>query len=1053
MAFKVRNNEIILNSSDAVVDSLRLGNTESGAVQSPEILVHDSLGNVTLQNVTIDATNTIDASMLEELQDDLEAMFVHTNHTNVVATYDDPANEIIFNVSDLSNMTKVGFDTTLANPTYAEGTLFYDNTHNALSYYNDAADVTVNIGREVMVRVANNTATPMTNGSVVYLSGVCTVENIPEVTLSQANTIANAQVDGVLIQDIPAGTCGYMTKLGTVRDVSTSLYTAGDKLYLSDTAAGGFTTTPPTWHNYVVEVGRVTIVDAATGEIEVNIVSHAFDDLQVENLAHFEGGLQVDAAIDANSQLINNLATPIAATDAANKSYVDSAISSGTGALTTDDIPEGTTNKYYATTLHNTDFDTRLATKTTSDLTEGTNLYYTTTRANTDIDARVDQAFVNALNVTAAAVQANSVALATDTTGNYVATIAGTASEIDVTGSGSENAAVTLSLPTNMVVPQDLTVTGDLTVNGTTITNDTTTVSVEDPYVTVGGTTAPTSDDNKDRGVRFRWHDGTSAKLGFFGMDDSDNSFFYIPDATETGEVFSGTLGDAKFGTVTASLTGNVTGDLTGNADTATALETGRNFSLTGDVVANAVSFDGTGNVVLNTTIQPNSVALGTDTTGNYMSNVSAGSGISITHTPAEGSTATIAHADTSTVSDLTATSRTYVDGLTFDTFGHITGYTTSSETVVNADNYVDTASMVGGLLTLGRTGTLPDLTVDLDARYYTEAEADVRFVNVTGDSMTGALTLSGNPTATNHAANKAYVDSQVGALSDKYVDTMSFNTGNGVLTLGRTNGLLDLTVDLDGRYSLLGHTHSYDNYGGWTLHTDSTSRGTISSSEVVNFVGGTNVTLGYSATNNTITINSTDTNTDTNNYLTGLTFNTGDGILTATRLGLSNITVDLDGRYSLSTHNHDTAYAALAHNHDAAYVNASGDTMTGTLTIGTIAGSAGTLNVTGNIVATGDVTAYSDRRFKHNIETVTNAVNTVEQLRGVTFEKDNRQSIGVIAQEVEEILPEVVHTSDEGLKSVAYGNMIGLLIEAIKEQQQQINTLTEIVNNLQNKS
>ena len=96
----------------------------------------------------------------------------------------------------------------------------------------------------------------------------------------------------------------------------------------------------------------------------------------------------------------------------------------------------------------------------------------------------------------------------------------------------------------------------------------------------------------------------------------------------------------------------------------------------------------------------------------------------------------------------------------------------------------------------------------------------------------------------------------------------------------------------------------------------------------------------------------------------------------------------------------------------------------------------------TGNFTATGDVTAYSDKRLKRNIETITNAVDTVSKLRGVNFEKDGRYSTGVIAQEVEEVLPQVVHTDPDGMKSVAYGNIVGILIEAIKEQQKEIEEL-----------
>ena len=107
----------------------------------------------------------------------------------------------------------------------------------------------------------------------------------------------------------------------------------------------------------------------------------------------------------------------------------------------------------------------------------------------------------------------------------------------------------------------------------------------------------------------------------------------------------------------------------------------------------------------------------------------------------------------------------------------------------------------------------------------------------------------------------------------------------------------------------------------------------------------------------------------------------------------------------------------------------------------------------TGNFTATGDVTAYSDARLKRNVETISNPVDLVNCLRGVNFEKDGRHSTGVIAQEVEEFLPEVVHTDAEGMKSVAYGNISGLLIEAIKEQQKTIEHLQKQITDLQNKN
>ena len=97
-------------------------------------------------------------------------------------------------------------------------------------------------------------------------------------------------------------------------------------------------------------------------------------------------------------------------------------------------------------------------------------------------------------------------------------------------------------------------------------------------------------------------------------------------------------------------------------------------------------------------------------------------------------------------------------------------------------------------------------------------------------------------------------------------------------------------------------------------------------------------------------------------------------------------------------------------------------------------------------MTASGNVTAYSDIKLKENIETIPNALDKVLNLRGVEFDRidkeDNTHEIGVIAQEVEEVIPEVVLTNTEGIKSVAYGNLVGLLIESIKELKAEINDL-----------
>ena len=119
------------------------------------------------------------------------------------------------------------------------------------------------------------------------------------------------------------------------------------------------------------------------------------------------------------------------------------------------------------------------------------------------------------------------------------------------------------------------------------------------------------------------------------------------------------------------------------------------------------------------------------------------------------------------------------------------------------------------------------------------------------------------------------------------------------------------------------------------------------------------------------------------------------------------------------------------------------------------IPGATYRLDVSGSIGATADVVAYisSDKRLKDNIKNIANPLEKLEKLNGVEFDWNDKQDlykghdIGVIAQEVEEVLPEIVDTREDGHKAVKYDRMVALLIEAVKEQQQQINELKEKLN------
>ena len=103
---------------------------------------------------------------------------------------------------------------------------------------------------------------------------------------------------------------------------------------------------------------------------------------------------------------------------------------------------------------------------------------------------------------------------------------------------------------TTLTASGHVIVSGNLTVNGTTTTVNSNTVTIDDPLFTLAGDTAPTSNDALDKGIEFRWHNGTAAKLGFFGFDESTEEFTYIPESTNTNNVMSGTKGTANFGTL-----------------------------------------------------------------------------------------------------------------------------------------------------------------------------------------------------------------------------------------------------------------------------------------------------------------------------------------------------------------------------------------------------------------------------------------------------------------------------------------------------------------------
>lgn len=159
------------------------------------------------------------------------------------------------------------FTSGLSNPAYTEGRVFWDSTNHTLAVYNDISAVTHQLGQEFYVRVINDSGSIITNGSPVEI--LSATSGFPTITLAQSD-ITTSHVLGIATYDIPDGSEGLVTLIGTISDMNTSAWSVGSALYLS-TNPGELTDTPPTTPYTTVEMCHVIIQDAVNGKILVNI--------------------------------------------------------------------------------------------------------------------------------------------------------------------------------------------------------------------------------------------------------------------------------------------------------------------------------------------------------------------------------------------------------------------------------------------------------------------------------------------------------------------------------------------------------------------------------------------------------------------------------------------------------------------------------------------------------------------------------------------------------------------------------------------------------------
>ena len=294
-------------------------------------------------------------------------------------------------------------------------------------------------------------------------------------------------------------------------------------------------------------------------------------------------------------------------------------------------------------------------------------------------------------------------------------------------------------------------------------------------------------------------------------------------------------------------------------------------------------------------------------------------------------------------------------------------------------------------------SNTSSDITVDSAGDIILDADGGDVFVKDAGTTFGSLTNTSGNliiksgttTAATFSGANVTFA----GTIASGAIDTSAANITSG--------GVIKIDVDADA-----------DDLTG----DSATGRITLGAGEDLNLYHG-----------------------GTNSYIVN---DTGDLIIDSA----GDIQLDADGGDvilkdggtqfgGLANTSSDFVISSSVQDKDLVFKGNDGGSSVTALTLDMSAAGAATFN--------NDITAFSDERLKSDIRTIDNALNLVGDMRGVYFNRDGVAGTGVIAQEIQNILPEVVHDKQEYL-SVAYGNMVGVLIEAIKELKKEVETLKE---------
>jgi hypothetical protein len=373
--------------------------------------------------------------------------------------------------------------------------------------------------------------------------------------------------------------------------------------------------------------------------------------------------------------------------------------------------------------------------------------------------------------------------LVTDNTGTGQLVFADSPNLKNVTVSGTLDVLGDTTLNSNIYTTGNLTVGGNLYISGTTVTVNSTTVTIDDPVFTLGGDTAPSLDDNKDRGIEFRYHNGASAQLGFFGYDDSTGKFTFLTGATNSSEVFSGTKGE-----IDATVNWN---NLSNIIDPVLTVQLSGNVAGTGTYTW--TDLNGNPTISIATIIQPNSVDLTTDTVGNYVASITNGSYITGGNGGSEGAALTLNVDATSANTPNKVVAR---DGSGGFSAGLIiaTGFSGNGSQITN----INASNISTGTLNAARLpGVSPTYTnLSTGSTFVSGITIDSygRVTSVASGTHTVATTSTlgiASFSSTNFGVTAGAVSIKASGISNTNLINSSFTIGQSTISLGDTaNGL-----------------------------------------------------------------------------------------------------------------------------------------------------------------------------------------------------------------------------------------------------------------------